>query len=92
MTVIYTLKKQERKLPARLSSACLSFSGFVACYHQQSVSVMLILSKVWVYTDLISILPFRYEFIVLPNAFIIHMPHAPSFDIAKFRSSDLYRR
>ena len=32
-----------------------------------------------------------YEFIVLPNAFIIHMPHAPSFDIAKFRSSEAYR-
>ena len=33
----------------------------------------------------------RYEFYVLPNAFIIHMPHAPSFDIAKFRSSKDYR-
>lgn len=33
-----------------------------------------------------------YEFTVLPNAFIIHMPHAPSFDIAKFRSSSGYRR
>ncbi|XP_013415637.1 LARGE xylosyl- and glucuronyltransferase 1-like isoform X2 [Lingula anatina] len=33
-----------------------------------------------------------YEFVVLPNAFIIHMPHAPSFDIAKFRSSSLYRK
>uniref|UniRef100_T1JEW5 Glycosyltransferase-like protein LARGE1 n=1 Tax=Strigamia maritima TaxID=126957 RepID=T1JEW5_STRMM len=33
-----------------------------------------------------------YEFIVLPNAFIIHMPHAPSFDIAKFRSSPQYRK
>ncbi len=32
------------------------------------------------------------EFIVLPNAFVIHMPHAPSLDIAKYRSSDLYRR
>ncbi|XP_071787647.1 xylosyl- and glucuronyltransferase LARGE1-like [Asterias amurensis] len=32
-----------------------------------------------------------FEFIVLPNAFIIHMPHTPSFDIAKYRSSDLYR-
>ncbi|GFN86741.1 large xylosyl- and glucuronyltransferase 2 [Plakobranchus ocellatus] len=34
----------------------------------------------------------NYEFLVLPNAFIIHMPHAPSFDIAKFRSSSLYRK
>lgn len=33
-----------------------------------------------------------YEFIVLPSAFIIHMPHAPSFDIAKFRSSATYRK
>lgn len=33
-----------------------------------------------------------YTFIVLPNAFIIHMPHAPSFDIAKFRGSSQYRR
>lgn len=33
-----------------------------------------------------------YEFVVLPNAFIIHMPHAPSFDIAKFRSSPQYRK
>ena len=33
-----------------------------------------------------------YEFIVLPNAFIIHMPHAPSFDIARFRASSNYRK
>ncbi|XP_054163176.1 xylosyl- and glucuronyltransferase LARGE2s-like [Oppia nitens] len=33
-----------------------------------------------------------YEFIVLPNAFIVHMPHAPSFDIAKYRSSSSYRK
>ncbi|XP_015792093.1 LARGE xylosyl- and glucuronyltransferase 1 [Tetranychus urticae] len=33
-----------------------------------------------------------YQFIVLPNAFIVHMPHAPSFDIAKFRSSSIYRK
>lgn len=34
----------------------------------------------------------KYRFIVLPNAFIIHMPHAPSFDIAKYRSSGSYRK
>ncbi|XP_075591933.1 xylosyl- and glucuronyltransferase LARGE2s [Dermatophagoides farinae] len=34
----------------------------------------------------------NYEFIVLPNAFIIHMPHAPSFDIAKYRSNSNYRK
>lgn len=32
-----------------------------------------------------------YEFVVLPNAFIIHTPHAPSFDIAKFRTSPQYK-
>lgn len=32
-----------------------------------------------------------YEFIVLPDTFIIHKAHAPSFDIAKFRSSPIYR-
>ncbi|KAK2569202.1 Xylosyl- and glucuronyltransferase LARGE1 [Acropora cervicornis] len=33
-----------------------------------------------------------YEFVVLPSAFVVHMPHSPSFDIFKFRSSSLYRR
>ncbi|XP_077178412.1 xylosyl- and glucuronyltransferase LARGE2 [Paroedura picta] len=33
----------------------------------------------------------EHEFLVLPNAFIIHMPHAPSFDISKFRLSPSYR-
>jgi hypothetical protein len=33
-----------------------------------------------------------FQFIVLPNAFIIHMPHAPSLDIAKFRNSKQYQR
>uniref|UniRef100_A0A4W4G989 LARGE xylosyl- and glucuronyltransferase 2 n=2 Tax=Electrophorus electricus TaxID=8005 RepID=A0A4W4G989_ELEEL len=33
----------------------------------------------------------EYELMVLPNAFMIHMPHAPSFDISKFRSSASYR-
>ncbi|PSN31281.1 LARGE xylosyl- and glucuronyltransferase 2 [Blattella germanica] len=33
-----------------------------------------------------------FEFVVLPNGFIVHMPHAPSFDIAKFRSSSQYRK
>lgn len=33
----------------------------------------------------------EYELMVLPNAFMIHMPHAPSFDISKFRSSPSYR-
>lgn len=34
----------------------------------------------------------HYQFVVLPNAFVIHMPHAPSFDIAKYRSSSSYRK
>uniref|UniRef100_A0A8D8SAD0 Glycosyltransferase-like protein LARGE2 n=1 Tax=Cacopsylla melanoneura TaxID=428564 RepID=A0A8D8SAD0_9HEMI len=33
----------------------------------------------------------NYQFFVLPDAFIIHLPHAPSFDIAKFRASASYR-
>ena len=33
-----------------------------------------------------------FEFVVLPNGFIVHMPHAPSLDIAKFRSSSQYRK
>lgn len=32
------------------------------------------------------------EFVVLPNVFIIHMPHAPSLDIAKYRASEQYRK
>ena len=33
-----------------------------------------------------------YEFEVLPNAFIVHMPHGPSFDIARHRNTEQYRR
>ena len=33
-----------------------------------------------------------YDFVVLPNAFIVHTPHAPSFDIAKFRTSPQYKK
>ncbi|KAJ8247698.1 hypothetical protein GJAV_G00249290 [Gymnothorax javanicus] len=33
----------------------------------------------------------EYDLMVLPNAFMVHMPHAPSFDISKFRSSSSYR-
>nr|XP_020024271.1 LARGE xylosyl- and glucuronyltransferase 1-like [Castor canadensis] len=33
----------------------------------------------------------EYEFTVLPNAYMVHMPHAPSFDITKFRSNKQYR-
>lgn len=33
----------------------------------------------------------EYEFVVLPNAYMIHMPHAPSFDITEFRSNKQYR-
>ncbi|XP_029438002.1 LARGE xylosyl- and glucuronyltransferase 2 isoform X2 [Rhinatrema bivittatum] len=33
----------------------------------------------------------EYELVVLPDAFMVHMPHAPSFDISKFRSSASYR-
>ncbi|KAJ8413107.1 hypothetical protein AAFF_G00106890 [Aldrovandia affinis] len=33
----------------------------------------------------------EYDLMVLPNAYMVHMPHAPSFDISKFRSSSSYR-
>ncbi|KAM6158844.1 xylosyl- and glucuronyltransferase LARGE2 [Rhynchocyon petersi] len=33
----------------------------------------------------------EYEFLVLPEAFMIHMPHTPSLDISRFRSSTAYR-
>lgn len=33
-----------------------------------------------------------YKFVVAANGFIIHMPHAPSFDITKYRSNNVYRR
>lgn len=33
-----------------------------------------------------------YMFIVLPNAFIVHKPHAPSDEIRKFRNSFEYRK
>ena len=32
------------------------------------------------------------EFVVLPNVFIVHLPHAPSLSIAKYRSSEQYRK
>ncbi|XP_021495014.1 xylosyl- and glucuronyltransferase LARGE2 isoform X1 [Meriones unguiculatus] len=32
-----------------------------------------------------------YELLVLPEAFSIHLPHAPSLDISRFRSSPTYR-
>lgn len=35
---------------------------------------------------------FRYMFTVAPNVFMIHLPHAPSVDIMKFRSNEVYRR
>lgn len=33
----------------------------------------------------------NYEFVVLPDVFIVHKPHAPSYDIGRFRSSPSYR-
>lgn len=32
-----------------------------------------------------------YKYIVLPDTFIIHRPHAPSLDIGKFRTDSIYR-
>jgi glycosyltransferase-like protein LARGE len=31
------------------------------------------------------------DFLVLTNSFVVHMPHAPSLDIARFRTSKNYR-
>ncbi|KHN88693.1 Glycosyltransferase-like protein LARGE2 [Toxocara canis] len=33
-----------------------------------------------------------FDFIVLPGVFIVHQPHSASFEIAKYRSSPIYRR
>uniref|UniRef100_F1KY88 Glycosyltransferase-like protein n=2 Tax=Ascaris suum TaxID=6253 RepID=F1KY88_ASCSU len=33
-----------------------------------------------------------FDFIVLPDVFIVHQPHSASFEIAKYRSSSVYRR
>ncbi|XP_055989128.1 xylosyl- and glucuronyltransferase LARGE2 isoform X2 [Sorex fumeus] len=33
----------------------------------------------------------EYELLVLPEAFTIHLPHTPSLDISRFRSSSTYR-
>lgn len=32
-----------------------------------------------------------YQFIVLPNCFMVHKPHGPSYDITRFRTSPTYR-
>ncbi|CAH1159885.1 unnamed protein product [Phaedon cochleariae] len=33
----------------------------------------------------------NYQFIVLPDVFIVHKPHTPSYDIGRFRNSATYR-
>ncbi|XP_023023982.2 xylosyl- and glucuronyltransferase LARGE2s isoform X1 [Leptinotarsa decemlineata] len=33
----------------------------------------------------------NYEFIVLPDVFIVHKPHTPSYEIGRFRTSPAYR-
>lgn len=32
-----------------------------------------------------------YQMFVLPNAFVLHMPHPPSIEVLRYRSSPLYR-
>jgi len=39
----------------------------------------------------VSLTCYRFSFIVVPNAFIIHQPHAPSLDIARYRANVIYR-
>eukprot|EP00092_Neocalanus_flemingeri_P000772 GFUD01000821.1.p1 GENE.GFUD01000821.1~~GFUD01000821.1.p1 ORF type:complete len:719 (-),score=183.27 GFUD01000821.1:221-2377(-) len=33
----------------------------------------------------------KYEFVVLPDVFIIHQPHSPSMEIGRYRTSQAYR-
>uniref|UniRef100_A0AAF5PGR8 Glycosyltransferase-like protein LARGE2 n=1 Tax=Wuchereria bancrofti TaxID=6293 RepID=A0AAF5PGR8_WUCBA len=33
-----------------------------------------------------------YEFTVLPDAFVVHQPHLPSFEMARYRSLSTYRK
>nr|VZI46218.1 unnamed protein product [Spirometra erinaceieuropaei] len=33
-----------------------------------------------------------YRFVVLPEVFVIHLPHSPSMDVYRFRNSPLFRR
>lgn len=33
----------------------------------------------------------NYAFVVLPDVFIIHKPHTPSYDLGRFRTSSVYR-
>nr|CDQ00556.1 BMA-LGE-1, isoform f [Brugia malayi] len=33
-----------------------------------------------------------YEFIVLPDAFVVHQPHLPSFEMVRYRSLSIYRK
>ena len=33
-----------------------------------------------------------YQFDVLPNAYVVHSPHAPSRDVSKYRGSSHYRK
>ncbi|VDN29110.1 unnamed protein product [Gongylonema pulchrum] len=35
---------------------------------------------------------FWFEFVVLPDVFIVHQPHLPSNEIAQYRSSASYRK
>ena len=43
------------------------------------------------YPPALSRAPQEYELLVLPEAFTIHLPHAPSLDITRFRSNPTYR-
>ena len=32
-----------------------------------------------------------WEFVVLPDVFLLHLPHAPSLEITRFRADSSYR-
>lgn len=43
-------------------------------------------------SHIMTLFAMHYEFYVAANVFIVHMPHAPSFDLVNFRLSSHYRR
>lgn len=43
-------------------------------------------------THIMTLHSLGFRFMVLPDVFALHQPHAPSFEITKYRKSDLYRK
>ena len=70
---------------------CHSFQNDVPCEISEKfdTSVEFSVKCIWA-----TIFPYcyRYNFVVVAEGFIIHMPHAPSFELTRYRSSSHYRR